>query len=46
MPSVSSFLNSIINKEIEALQNLSDPSRLKNLVRDLYTECIANESAK
>jgi hypothetical protein len=37
---------SIINKEIEALQNLSDPSRLKNLVRDLYKECIANESAK
>jgi hypothetical protein len=37
---------SIINKEIEALQNISDPNRLKTLVRDLYAECIANETAK
>jgi len=37
---------SIINKEIEALQNISDPKRLKTLVRELYAECIANESAK
>lgn len=36
----------IINKEIEALQNISDPKRLKNLVRDLYSECVANETAK
>jgi hypothetical protein len=35
----------IINREIEALQNLSDPKRLKTLVRDLYTECLANETA-
>ena len=36
----------IINKEIEALQNISDPKRLKELVRDLYAECLANESMK
>lgn len=36
----------IINKEIEALQNISDPKRLKDLVRDLYAECLANESMK
>lgn len=37
---------SIINKEIESIQNLSDSTRLKSLVRDLYTECIANENIK
>lgn len=36
----------IINKEIDLVQNLSDPVRLKNLVRDLYAECMANESVK
>jgi hypothetical protein len=36
----------IINREIESLQNISDPKRLKELVRDLYAECLANESVK
>lgn len=34
----------IINNEIESLQNIADPKRLKSLVRDLYTECMTNET--
>jgi hypothetical protein len=37
---------SIINKEIEGLQNVGDPKRLKTLIRDLYSECISSESSK
>ena len=37
---------SVINREIEGLQNVGDPKRLKTLVRDLYTECISNESSR
>lgn len=37
---------SIINKEIEGLQNVGDPKRLKSLIRDLYSECISLESSK
>lgn len=37
---------SIINREIETMQNVGDHSRLKNLMRDLYTESVANESTR
>ena len=37
---------SIINREIEGMQNVGDHSRLKSLMRDLYTESVANESTR
>jgi DNA repair exonuclease SbcCD nuclease subunit len=35
---------SVINKEIDGLQNINNIDKLKALVRDLYAECLANET--
>ena len=35
---------SVINKEIDGLQNINNIDKLKTLVRDLYAECLANET--
>ena len=37
---------SLINKEIDSLQNIGDADKLKSLLLDLYTECLANETIK
>ncbi len=37
---------SIINKEIDTLQNTLDTDKLKSLLLQLYTECLANETIK
>jgi DNA repair exonuclease SbcCD nuclease subunit len=37
---------SVINKEIDGLQNVNNTDRLKTLLRDLYAECLANETLK
>lgn len=37
---------SVINKEIDGLQNINNADSLKTLFRDLYSECLANETLK
>ena len=38
---------SIINTEIDALKNeVNDSAAIKELIRELYTECMANESGR
>lgn len=37
---------SVINKEIDSLQNIGNADKLKSLLLDLYTECLATETVK